>query len=419
MKKWITFILLILLVAVAIWLGVQLQQRPGYLLITYENWNLEAPLWVAALSLLGTILVAYFVFRLVVLTFNLPYRWQRWARQRRQQKSSQYTLQGLRQLLEGNWQAAERRLTHAQRIYPQVWVNYLATAVAAHRLGAFERRDVYLQKARQSDPQAATAIDLAQAQFYIQQREWEEASRILQAILQEKPHHAEASRLLAQVYEAQQNWGQLHFLLLDLNRDGLLAPELERLTQQTYCGLLTHAMNISSPEQVAAIWQEIPKPVRNNVQLINCYADFLIQHQPDQAEHFLRDALKYNWHPDWVRRYGLTRGENNAKQLALAESWLKDHPDDPDLLFCLARLCVWQRLWGKARHYFETSLKLKPTAEGYYEWGELLEQLDEKPAAFACYRKGLELARLGDLSACSQNLTLSSFSPPPLGKGAA
>ncbi|MGB6976904.1 MAG: heme biosynthesis protein HemY, partial [Gammaproteobacteria bacterium] len=159
----------------------------------------------------------------------------------------------------------------------------------------------------------------------------------------------------------------------------------------THQSLLGNAIANNSPEQVAAVWHEIPKPLRKNVQLVNCYADFLIQHRPNQAEPLLRDALKHEWHPEWVRRYGLVHGENNAKQLALAESWLKEHENDPDLLFCLGRLCVRQRLWGKARHYFESSLKIKPASDVYYEFGELLEQLDEKPAALTCYRKGLEI----------------------------
>src|SRR4029077_9836191 len=119
--------------------------------------------------------------------------------------------------------------------------------------------------------------------------------------------------------------------------------KLDSLTQATYHGLLINAITSNSPAQVAAVWHEIPKPLRKNVQLVNCYADFLIQHQPSQAEQFLRDALKQEWHPEWVRRYSLTQGENSVKQLALAESWLKEHETDPDLLLCLARLCVQQR----------------------------------------------------------------------------
>jgi HemY protein len=392
MKKWITFLFFIALIVVAVWGGMQLQQQPGYLLIAYQQWTLETPLWVGALALLIIILVTYFIFRLIATVFSFPHHWQHWRRQHRQRKASQYTVQGLCELMEGKWQTAERQLINAQKIYPQVWVNNVAAAIAAHHLAAFDRRDAYLQAARQADPHATLAIDLVQARLCIHQRQWHEANRILQALHQITPHHPETLRLLARVYEAQHQWEQLRALLPELHQHHLLPEaELERLTQLTYHGLLTHAIASRSQEQVATVWQEIPKPLRKNVQLVSCYADFLIQHQSNKAEQFLRNALKYAWHPEWVHRYGLTQGESNIKQLALAESWLKEHENDPDLLACLATLCTQQRLWGKARHYFETSLKIKPACDVYYEFGKLLEQIDEKPGALVCYRKGLEI----------------------------
>jgi HemY protein len=392
MKKWLTFILLILLIGVAVWCGVQIQQQPGYLLIAFRQWTLETPLWVGALALLITILGAYIIFRLVAIAFNMPKKWRQWQRHRHQQQASQYTLLGLRQLIEGNWQIAERKLNKAQRVYPQVWLNDVAAAIAAHHQAAFDRRDVYLQKARQTDPQATLAIDLVQARLYIQQQRWSEAAYILQLLREETPRHPEILRLLAQVYAAQHNWTQLNFLLPELQRYDLLSDlEIQQLARNTYGGLLTHAMLSHSPATVAMVWQEIPKPFRKDVLLLNSYADFLSQHQPAQAEQLLREALKQEWHSEWVRRYGAVQGENNAKQLALAEGWLKDHPNDPDLLFCLGQLCVRQRLWGKARHYFETCLAIKPSSQVYYEFAKLLEQMDENPAALHCYRQGLAL----------------------------
>lgn len=65
-----------------------------------------------------------------------------------------------------------------------------------------------------------------------------------------------------------------------------------------------------------------------------------------------------------------------ARQLQTAEHWLKQHPQDP-LLLTLGRLSVQNQLWGKARDYFESSLKLERHPETCAELARLLAQLGE------------------------------------------
>jgi HemY protein len=50
------------------------------------------------------------------------------------------------------------------------------------------------------------------------------------------------------------------------------------------------------------------------------------------------------------------------------------------------------QLWGKARNYFENSLKLQASQETYIEYGKLLEVLGEQTAAVQSYREGLSMA---------------------------
>ncbi|MDH3280584.1 MAG: tetratricopeptide repeat protein, partial [Gammaproteobacteria bacterium] len=68
------------------------------------------------------------------------------------------------------------------------------------------------------------------------------------------------------------------------------------------------------------------------------------------------------------------------------------HGDDPHLLLSLARICIANELWGKARSYLETSIAKHGPAEAYQELGRLLEQLGEPQKALSYYRKGLETA---------------------------
>ena len=92
----------------------------------------------------------------------------------------------------------------------------------------------------------------------------------------------------------------------------------------------------------------------------------------------------------------LIGGDNASGRLAQAERWLPEHPEDAQLLLCLGRLCLRDKLWGKARDYFESSYRAEPGAEVCAELGRLLLGLGEPKVAAAYYREGLT-AREPDL----------------------
>ena len=65
------------------------------------------------------------------------------------------------------------------------------------------------------------------------------------------------------------------------------------------------------------------------------------------------------------------------------------------MLLALGRLSARDKLWGKARDYFESSYRLERSAEVCAELGRLLNALGEPKVAAAYYREGLELREKG------------------------
>ena len=105
----------------------------------------------------------------------------------------------------------------------------------------------------------------------------------------------------------------------------------------------------------------------------------------------VRGALKRTYDSHLVRLYGLLRGSDPAKQLHTAEGWLKAHPADASLLLTLGRLCLQNSLWGKARDYFESSLKLERNPETCAELARLLAQLGDTARSNQLFQEGLNL----------------------------
>ena len=92
-----------------------------------------------------------------------------------------------------------------------------------------------------------------------------------------------------------------------------------------------------------------------------------------------------------MQLYGQVRGRDPGKQLQAAEGWLKEHPNDPGLLLTLGRLCLINKLWGKAREYLEASLSFQRSAETCAELGRLLAQLGEVERSNQLFQEGLVL----------------------------
>lgn len=79
--------LIFLLLLGSVWLGVQLHNDPGYVLLALNHWTIEVTVWTA----LVTILTLFFILHLFLLSLSwlihLPQRWNRWLAQRGAQKA--------------------------------------------------------------------------------------------------------------------------------------------------------------------------------------------------------------------------------------------------------------------------------------------------------------------------------------------
>ncbi|HWY24167.1 MAG TPA: hypothetical protein VNX47_04565, partial [Nevskia sp.] len=79
-------------------------------------------------------------------------------------------------------------------------------------------------------------------------------------------------------------------------------------------------------------------------------------------------------------------------QLAAVEQWLTQHGARPELLQVAGRVCLRNKLWGKARSYLEAGLQAAPTPQGYLDLARLCLDTQQPEEAAKYYRQGLELA---------------------------
>ena len=134
--------------------------------------------------------------------------------------------------------------------------------------------------------------------------------------------------------------------------------------------------------ELRKFWKKRSKTFVDDIDVVTEYLNVL-EHVGAvvEAVSVVEGSLERQWSDVLVRRYALLSlpldSSNAAKQLQRAEFWLVTRPPDAVLLLTLGRLSLRNQLWGKARDYFERSLKLAPDAEVFAELARLLQNLHE------------------------------------------
>jgi len=383
-------ILFLALLIVSVWLGLKVVHHPGFLLLVYQPWMVQMPLWFALLSLIVAFLVFYLLIDSIDRFHFLVFRVKNWLRFRREQQSYSKTQQGLSYLIEGRWEKAERSFLGGVNQTVDPMINYLGAAKAAQEQKAYERRDQYIQKAYHVAPHSALAIGLTQAELEWEQNQLEHAIATLNHLRQKSPRHPRILKLLEKIYARLGDWQNLLLLLPSLRKAKLLTvDEAEIFEKNMYCEILMH-MNTASLDELHHVWHDMPRAIRKNSDVVAAYVKQILRFpETKEAEDLIRKTLKYTWHPTLVTLYGSLPFTQLNRQLVVVGAWLKIYGPHPELLLVLGKLCVRVQLWGKAKDYFERCLATGPYPLASLEYGKLLEQLHEKDEALKKYKEGL------------------------------
>ena len=382
----------LLSLAAAVMLTLWVKEDNGYILMGYGHWTLEGSLALFILADALLFLLLYIGLRMLAHLWSLPDQVREWSSRRNRSRSCRALTQGLVELAEGRGKSAEKRLIRYAAQSETPLLNYLAAARAAQLQGEDGRRDDYLHLAHESMPGANVAVGLTQAELQIAHQQYEQALATLMHLRSLAPKHGHVLMLLKRLYESLGDWRNLETLLPELRRQKIMDEEaLHALELKIYRERL-NSLEDDLP-QLSRFWDGLSKPLRQDVDLLTDYVDKLVRLGEGRvAEPLVEQALQKAWHGELARRYGEIAGGDSSHRLSVAERWLQQRPEDPDLLLLLSRLSWQNRLWGKARSYLEASLSIRPDAQAYQELGLLLEQMDEPEKARECYRAGLRQA---------------------------
>lgn len=392
------YVIVFLVIAATAALGLAIAEHSGYVLVAYKGFRYESSLW-ATLAVIAVLWLLFWGIKmlaeLVMTSTGVVNPWSRRNRSRRVQVAIEH---GQLDLAEGRWASAQRHLTRAAEAERQPLLYYLGAARAANEQGQYEESDRLLERALERQPQAELAIALSHAQLQTDRGDTDGALVTLQAMHERHPRSAQTLRQLQRLHQQRGEWPAVIRLLPELRKDKVLPPaelaELERRAWGENLSLAAHREEDGTVglQSLKRAWEQLTSAQRQEAPLVLAYAEQLRQLGAQvEAEEVLRTALKRKYDSHLARLYGLVRGSDPARQLQIAEGWLKEHPADPSLLLTLGRLCLQTSLWGKARDYLESSLRVQRNPETCAELARLLAQLGDTERSNQLFQEGLGL----------------------------
>jgi len=373
--------------AVAVALGAR--TNDGYVLLVVPPWRAEISLNLFIIVLLAILFVLYVGMRALAITFGLPKRVREYQAQRQRESAGLVFQDAVRLLFEGRFGQALKKATEAHGAGTAPGLSALIAARAAQRMREPEKQQYWLEHAKTDDPRTEAATLMLDAEMANEARRFDEALAALEKLQGKQGRHIAALRLELRARQGVGDWdGVLKLARQLVKRDALPAEVVREIRTQAHLGNI--AKRVADQGKLTAYLRTVPEDERGRRVVLAAARALVGLGAEAEAQKLIEtvlDAIKDDdWQPDLVAIYGrLTNSEQTAR-IAKAEAWLRRHPDDARLLKALGRMCLRQRLWGKAQSYLEASLSVAPSQQAHLELARLFDQLERPEEANKHYR---------------------------------
>jgi HemY protein len=390
--------------------GQLILDDPGYVLVTWQQWVVETSLWIA-LALASVVFLAL-LFALGVLNTlaDAITEWQQRRSAARERQARELAERGLAQYAEADWRKATSTLMKAAEMVDSPLLVRLTCARAAEEDGRSDLAEQILRDARAQSGEAAALVDIRIASLRLRQGDAAGARVVLERLREQFPKHPRALRLLADTYRQLATWPALTSLLPALKKF-MREDEWLALGRDAWCGHLSGiAAEAGFPSRRARVealqsaFRSAPAEFRSDATVVGAMSDLLVQLEAFTdafivLERAIHAGIAGDVDASLVARFGRLDTEKPEEQLATVEKWLAMRPTHPALLLAAGRISLRNKLWGKARDYFEASAAREASAENCAELVRLYSRLGESTRAEHFLRRhaeltGIELPRL-------------------------
>jgi HemY protein len=326
MKRTMTVLLVI--VALAVWLGTLAARDPGYVLVSYDGATVQSGLWVMLALVTAAIFATYYTIRLFAAGFSMTGKVQRWSQTRKKNRSTNQTGRGLIYLQEGNYARAEKFLVSGAQHHDVSAVNYIAAARTAEARGDAEKRESYLRLALEADPQANLAIGVTAAEMALERGEYQQAIELVN----ELPQNQRSLKIKRKALFGLNEWESLQSLIPALKKVGDADVDLLERDVMIQVLRLHHKTSIEKLK----LYKKASALIRSDLSVVL----ELVKWTQDESElePLLRQYINASWQSQVVEKYADMGPATAQRRLKAANKWLKLHDGDGALYYCIGKL---------------------------------------------------------------------------------
>lgn len=378
--KYLLWILMLFAAAVAL---ATAARNPAYVLFVYPPYRVELSLTLFVVLYLLALIIGYGLFRLTIAAVQLPSYVRKYRLERALGKSHKLLDEALRAFFEGRYAAAEKASAHAMELGDTSALHPIIAARAAHELREFDKRDAYLAEAKSKTVGENTMRLIAKTEFQLGQKQPQSALNSLKELSDSGIRkHVGALNLELKAQLQARNWDALLGVISQLEkRDAIDKIAADQLRQQAWLEKLRG--QIQDAAALQALWKSIPGEFKQRSKIAAAAAQaFNKLGDCHSAQQLLSDILNKQWDSELVAVYGDCQAGDVVAQIEQAEKWLDLHKQDAGLLLALGKLCLHQKLWGKAKNYLDASLSLEPSHSAYTSLGKLAEKMGKHDEAY-------------------------------------
>jgi len=392
------FVYILIALAIGAGLYLLLGDDPGYVLISFGTWSVESTLVAMVLGFLLLAAVAYGIYRLLSLLnpVGLFRGNSLFGARRRRQNAAAASEDGLRLLLLGHWQDAYKLLVeNASRVDVPAF-NYLAASLAAWQRNDTASWNYCLEQATRKSRKPNPGIKALKALLEFRSGKTEQSLAILLALDREAPGSPYVLAMLKSIYQSVQDWDKLDALLPQLEKhkvitDAALAELQEKITEYR---LQCISVGDGGVDALYELWESLDKRFRRSEKITLVYLQKLgefSRHEKALSE--VSSFLKHQWSDQIVLQSGYIDTAEPGHLLVMLEKLIKSRPSNATLMLSLGRASLRNKMWGKAREYFESALRFSNStslsAQANAELARLLEHMGEHAQSTSLYRKAM------------------------------
>lgn len=384
---------LLLLIAIAVAVGVVLQDTTGYISLVINDERRTVSLVVGILFIVLLFFIAYLLVRIVSRILSAPKDIENWRDKRRTHRDLDLLERGWMGWLEGRVDIAEKdfnKLHSKTRSEQRQVLASLAAAKAAHQASDELKRDemlaLSLDKAM-SYPELYDAAVTVKAEILLDQRKSDEAILILEKLNTTHPNQIHIRKLLLRAYRQA---GRLREVI----KEARYLDKKKKIDAGYAKALIESSATtiISSPSEL--LWESVYDQLSAEEQSKPAIAIAAARRYADRNDYkqvmkVLEKSYETDYDAQILDEYiSLDAKEYQSQRLVKVQKWLENDPENPDLLRAAGHMCLLDQLWGQAERYLNKSLTLQDDPRTHALLGTLYDRLSKPEEALKHWRHG-------------------------------